>query len=155
MKISLKSNNIEANLFQQLNSFNNLEHLELNGIKFNSLFVLNLNKLKILEISECNNILFSNNATLNLTKLFFVNFRPIYQAILKFPKLEQCEFFQSFSNENHFNYNSIFDISTMNNLKILKAEACDFLSLDSNVFLQNLYIISNDNNNIETEKKII
>jgi hypothetical protein len=43
----------------------------------------------------------------------------------------------------------------MNNLKILKAEACDFLSLDSNVFLQNLYIISNDNNNIETEKKVI
>ena len=155
LRISLKSNNIEAKLFQKLNSFNNLEHLELIGIKLNSLFVLNLTKLKTLEISGCNNISFSNNVTLNLTKLFFKDFMPIQQTILKFPKLEQCEFCQFFSNENHFNYNSIFDMSTMNNLKILKAEACDFLSLDNNALIQKLYAFSNDNNNIETEKKVI
>ena len=155
LKISIKSNNIEAKLFQELNSFKNLEHLELDGIKLNSLFVLNLTKLKTLEISGCNNISFSNNVTLNLTKLFFEDFMPIQQAILKFPKLEQCEFFQFFSNENHFNYNSIFDMSTMNNLKLLKAEACDFICLDNKALIQKLYVISNDNNNIETEKKVI
>jgi hypothetical protein len=73
LKISLKSKNIEAKYFQELNCFNNLEHLELNGIKFNSLFVLNLTKIKTLEISQCNNISFSNNVSLNLTKLSFVS----------------------------------------------------------------------------------
>ena len=136
LKISLKSENIEAKLFKDLNSFNNLEHLDLNHIKFNSLFILNLTKLKTLKISGCKNISFSNNASLNLTKLFFEDFMPIQQTILKFPKLEQCEFFEFFYDKNLFNYNSIFDISSMNNLKILKAEACDILSLDSNALLQ-------------------
>jgi hypothetical protein len=155
LKISLKSKNIEAKYFQELNCFNNLEHLELNGIKFNSSFVLNLTKIKTLEISQCNNISFSNNVSLNLTKLSFVDFMPIQQTILKFPKLEQCELFKFFYDKNIFNYNSIFDISTMINLKTLKAEACDILSLDSNISLQNLDVYSKDNNNIETEKKVI
>ena len=95
-----------------------------------------MTKLKTLKISGCKNISFSNNASLNLTKLFFEDFMPIQQTILKFPKLEQCEFFEFFYDKNLFNYNSIFDISSMNNLKILKAEACDILSLDSNALLQ-------------------
>jgi len=79
---------------------------------------------------------------------------PTQQTILKFPKLEQCEFFSSFSDSNHFKYNSVFDLSTIKNLTILKAEACDFLSLDNNVLLQNLDIFSNDNS-IKTENKVI
>ena len=39
-------------------------------------------------------------------------------------------------------------------MTILKAEACDFLSLDNNVLFQNLDIFSNDNS-IETENKVI
>ena len=154
LKISLKSQKIEAKLLQKINSFKFLEYLELNGIKFNSLFVLNLAKLKTLKIWNCDNLSFSNNISLNLTKLFFYDFMPTQQTILKFPKLEQCEFFNSFSDFNHFKYNSVFDISSMKNLTILKAEACDFLSLDNNVLLQNLDIFSNDNN-IETENKVI
>ena len=155
LKIKLKSRNIDAKIFQDLNSFNNLDYLELIGIEFNSLFVLNLTKLKTLKISYCKNISFSNNVTLNLTKLSFVSFKPKHQTILKFPQLEHCEFFCSFLSVNHFNYNSIIELSTMNKLKILKAEACDFLSLDNNALLQKLYVISNNNNKIKTEKKVI
>ena len=66
---------------QELNSFKFLEYLEIDSIKFNSLFVLNFAKLKTLKIWNCDNISFSNNVGLNLTDLFFYKFMPIQQTI--------------------------------------------------------------------------
>ena len=157
LKISLKNTIYkETILLQNINNFKSLEQLELNDIYFKSIFILDLPKLKTLNISKCNNISISSKLSLNLINLYFEEFTPKQENVLKFPKLEKCEFYQYFSifDKIYKNYNSIFDFVGMKNLKVLKAEADDFLKLGNNILLEDLSVISNTNN-IEIEKKII
>ena len=151
LKISLKYN-IDNTILQDINNFKNLEILELNYIYFKSLFILNLPQLKSLNICNSNNISLSEKMCSNLRQLYFDNFTPIQEKQLKFPNLKKCEFcFEKF----YINYNLIFDFTTMKNLRVLKSESEDFLKLGSNILLEDLTVISNYNNNIEIEKKII
>ena len=88
----------------------------------------------------------------NLRQLYFDNFTPIQEKQLKFPNLKKCEFcFEKI----YINYNLIFDFTTMKNLRVLKSESEDFLKLGSNILLEDLTVISNYNNNIEIEKKLL
>ena len=151
LKISLKFN-IDNRLLQDINNFKKIEILELNNIYFKSLFILDLLQLKILNISKCENISLSPKMSSNLIDLYFDNFTPIQERQLKFPNLKKCVFnFEKF----YINYNLIFDFITMKNLKVLKSESEDFLKLRNNITLEDLTVISNHNNSIEIEKKII
>ena len=126
--------------------------MELDNIYFKSLFILDLPQLKILNISKCENISLSPKMSSNLIDLYFDNFTPIQESQLKFPNLKKCVFnFEKF----YINFNLIFDFNTMQNLKVLKSESEDFLKLRNNMALEDLTVISNHNNSIEIEKKII
>ena len=153
---STKYNQVDNELFQNINTFKSLEYLELNNIFFKSIFNLNLPGLKALIIKYCNNISLSEKMCLNLKTLYFGDFTPYQQKILKFPNLENCEFYFPSYKNNTIIYNSVIDFSSMKKLKVLKADPYDFLSIGNNILLEDLSLISLSlYNDIKIEKKII
>ena len=150
-KISLRFR-IDQILLQDINACKNLEILELDSIHFTSLFTLNLPQLKMLKLSYCSGISLSQQMCSNLIDLYFVDFAPVQERQLKFPKLKICEFYFQ---KDYMNFNLIFDFTTMKNLKVLKSESEDFLKLGNDILLEDLTVISNRNNPIENEIKII
>ena len=154
LKIHIYGNEhkIKLNIIESLNNFKCLEYLYLAGIDLESTFIINLPNLKKLFISGCDKITFFDNP--NLEQLF-INESGIDnpKSLLKFPKLEKCEFY-SWRNTDIKRYNSIIDLSILKNLKIFAGEAQDFLKLD-NVSLESCSILSNYDNSIEIEKEVI
>ena len=154
LKIHISGNQhkIKFNIIESLNNFKCLEYLYLAGIDLESTFIINLPNLKKLFISGCDKITFFDNP--NLEQLY-INESGIDnpKSLLKFPKLEKCEFY-SWRNTDIKRYNSIIDLSILKNLKIFAGEAQDFLKLD-NVSLESCSILSNYDNSIEIEKEVI
>ena len=154
LKIHISGNQhkIKLNIIESLNNFKCLEYLYLAGIDLESTFIINLPNLKKLFISGCDKITFFDNP--NLEQLF-INESGIDnpKSLLKFPKLEKCEFY-SWRNTDIKRYNSIIDLSILKNLKIFAGEAQDFLKLN-NVSLESCSILSNYDSSIEIEKEVI
>ena len=154
LKIHISGNQhrIKLNIIESLNNFKCLEYLYLAGIDLESTFIINLPNLKKLGISGCDKITFFDNP--NLEQLY-INESGIDnpKSLLKFPKLEKCEFY-SWRDTDIKRYNSIIDLSILGNLKIFAGEAQDFLKLD-NVSLESCSILSNYDSNIEIEKEVI
>ena len=154
LKIHIYGNEhkIKLNIIESLNNFKCLEYLYLAGIDLESTFIINLPNLKKLFISGCDKITFFDNP--NLEQLF-INESGIDnpKSLLKFPKLEKCEFY-SWRNTDIKRYNSIIDLSILKNLKIFAGEAQDFLKL-ANVSLESCSILSNYDSSIEIEKEVI
>ena len=154
LKIHISGNQhkIKLNIIESLNNFKCLEYLYLAGIDLESTFIINLPNLKKLFISGCDKITFFDNP--NLEQLF-INESGIDnpKSLLKFPKLEKCEFY-SWRNTDIKRYNSIIDLSILKNLKIFAGEAQDFLKL-ANVSLESCSILSNYDSSIEIEKEVI
>ena len=138
----LKKENCEEtdpDAFEKLNNFINIEHLSLMGIKFKHYFKLKLSNLKILSLYKCENIFFDKILCLNLEKLYLFNTNIKYSSFwkVKFPKVEECELIDKYSEITH--YNSFIDFSGFENLKNLKIEDCDFLLLN-NLSIENLTV---------------
>ena len=118
LKIHISGNQhkIKLNIIEILNNFKCLEYLYLAGIDLESTFIINLPNLKKLFISGCDKITFFDNP--NLEQLY-INESGIDnpKSLLKFPKLEKCEFY-SWRNTDIKRYNSIIDLSILKNLKI-------------------------------------
>lgn len=154
LKIHISGNQhkIKLNIIESLNNFKCLEYLYLAEIDLESTFIINLPNLKKLFISGCDKITFFDNP--NLEQLY-INESGIDnpKSLLKFPKLEKCEFY-SWRNQDIKRYNSIIDLSILENLKIFAGEAQDFLKLD-NVSLESCSVLSNYDNSIEIEKEVI
>jgi hypothetical protein len=95
--------------------------------------------LKILSLYKCENILFDKILCLNLEKLYLFNTNIKYSSFwkVKFPKVEECELIDKYSEVT--NYNSFIDFSGFENLKNLKIEDCDFLLLN-NLSIENLTV---------------
>ena len=154
LKIHIYGNEhkIKLNIIESLNNFKCLEYLYLAGIDLESTFIINLPNLKKLFISGCDKITFFDNP--NLDQLYINESRiDNPKSLLKFPKLEKCEFY-SWRNTDIKRYNSIIELSILKNLKIFAGEAQDFLKL-ANVSLESCSILSNYDSSIEIEKEVI
>ena len=139
-----KKNELEPKVFDNLNNFILLEELNLKEFKFKSTFFLNLPNLKRLELQKCENISFVKDAFSNLNKLIILECKiPIPNNLIKFPKLETC-ILQDKEQRNKQIFNSIFDFSSLKNLKILEAEICDFLHINNSDYLEKVTLFSNN-----------
>ena len=132
---------IEPKTFDKLNNFTSIENLSLIGLLFANKFNLKLN-LKVLVIKKCENIIFDENISKNLKKLFLYDTNIFYYGypnkLIKFPKVEECILINKCSEVSH--YNEYIDFSGFENLKILKVEDSDFLSLEKTIHLEELTI---------------
>ena len=166
LKLNLTSfNKKEINLIENLNLFKSLNYLELENFHFfdkNVIFELKLVSLRVLKLYYCDIIAISNNCSFHLKELYIIKSKIENKnsSILKFPNLEKCkiDFYLDDDNNNQNDearFNSKFDFSSMNNLKILDCEANDFLMF-KNTSLESLTVLSNDKDNSkEKEKRII
>ena len=151
-------------LIENINNFKSLSHLELEYFLFSEkIFELKLNSIKVFKIIHCEGITISDNCCLNLKELHIIKSDLSYiNSPLKFPNLERCIFYLYLKDDNiktSYNYmarlNTSIDFSSLNNLKVLNAEADDFLKLKNNK-LESLTVVSNDKDNSkEKEKRII
>ena len=151
-------------LIDNINNFKSLSHLELEYFLFSEQkFELKLNSIKVFKIIHCEGITISDNCCLNLKELHIIKSDLSYiNSPLKFPNLERCIFYLYLKDDNiktSYNYmarlNASIDFSSLNNLKVLNAEADDFLKLKNNT-LESLTVVSNDKDNSkEKEKRII
>ena len=151
-------------LIDNINNFKSLIHLELEYFKFSDqIFELKLNSIKVFKIINCKGIMISDNCCFNLKELHIIKSDILcINSPLKFPNLEKCIFYLYLKDNNiktSYNYmarlNASIDFSSLNNLKVLNAEADDFLKLKNNT-LESLAVMSNDKDNSkEKEKRII
>ena len=173
LKLNLTSfNKKEFNIFENLNLFKSLNYLELENFRFfgndAAVFELKLDSLRVLKLLDCNIITISNNCCFHLKELYIIKSKIENRnsSLLKFPNLEKCKFYfylddQNIQKEANYieigetRFNSKFDFSSMNNLKVLNCEANDFLML-KNASLESLTVESNDTDNSkEKEKRVI
>ena len=154
----------EFYLIDNINNFKSLSYLELEYFIFSEqIFELKLNSIKVFKIINCKGITISDNSCLNLKELYIIKSDISYiNSSLKFPNLEKLIFYLYLEDDNiktSYNYlprlNESIDFSSLNNLKVLHAEANDFLKLKNNT-LESLAVVSNDNDNSKgKEKRII
>ena len=151
-------------LIDNINNFKSLIYLELEYFVFSDqIFELKLNSIKVFKIINCKGIMISDNCCFNLKELHIIKSNILcINSPLKFPNLEKCIFYLYLKDDNiktSYNYmarlNASIDFSSLNNLKVLNAEADDFLKLKNNT-LESLTVMSNDKDNSkEKEKRII
>ena len=166
LKLNLKSfDKEEFNIIENLNLFKSLYYLELEDFYlyfFNdAIFELKLDSLKVLKLLHCDVITISNNCCFHLKEFYMIDSKIKIRnsSLLKFPNLEKCKFIFYFDNKyiqnDEFRFNSIFDFSSFNNLKILNCEANDFLML-KNASLESLTVLSSyKDKSKEKEQRII
>jgi len=112
-------NEIDGNIFENINKFKKLENLKLYKLSLNNIFELKLKTLKSLNIEGSKNIYINPDAGLSLKKLI-LPFYNIYKSLLKLPQLEYLELSESIESD----YSSI-DLNSLNNLKKIKFESHD------------------------------
>ena len=142
--LSLKKDyyeSIKSNDFSEINNFNTLENLSLNGFHFEGIFLIKIPTLKTLYINQCENISFDEMTCLNIIKLYIYDTNRFYfrspYSCFKFPNVEECELIDTKSEISH--YNNLIDFNSFNSLKSLKVEDSDFYSLN-NAPLENVII---------------
>ena len=101
-------NEIDGNIFENLNKFKKLENLKLYKLRLNNTFELKLKTLKTLNIDGSGKIYINPDAGISIKKLI-LPFDYFSKSLLKLPQLEYLEF----SNDNF----SFIDFKSLNNLK--------------------------------------
>ena len=141
---------IYLNVMNNLNNFKSLKILHLRGFEFENNFILNLTTLIELSLENCINIVLNDNLCLNLKNLYLedCNF-PMSNTLLKFPKLEICDFF----NIDEQRYSSIIDFQSLDKIKSFSGEVSDFLYLN-NIILEEVTLFSLVDNSYESELKL-
>lgn len=117
LRIDLGTIKVEQNILNDLNNFKKLEELILGGFKIKGNFTLKLNKLKLLSLTNCINFIFEENSCLNLKNLnLAMCLIHKSNSLLKLPNIEEMKL----ENNNYkIKYNTIFDFSSLVNLKRL------------------------------------
>ena len=126
----IKYDKIDPNSIKNLNSLTSLEILELKGFKFKSVFILKLKNLKNLNLKNCDNFAFDEKSCQKLKYLYLQDCAIVETGkLVKLPELEECFIQSSMSLKRR--YNSIIDFASLEKLRILTAETCDFTKIEN------------------------
>ena len=142
--------NHNTNSFTCINNCKSLIELELTGIKFNSVFILDLNNLKSLNISLCSNILFTKELCSNLKSLSLTQtiLAPPQQPY-KFPELKECRL-----DDISDAYRYLFNYQSLTKLKKFIGTVPDYKILENSP-LEILFLRSCSDSSYEIEKKML
>ena len=128
LRIDFGTIKVEQNILNGLNNFKKLEELILGGFKIKGNFTLKLNKLKLLSLTNCINFILEENSCLNLKNLnLAMCLIHKSNSLLKLPNIEEMKL----ENNNYkIKYNTIFDFSSLVNLKRLYCDINDFMNIE-------------------------
>ena len=131
-----KSFEIDEEIMDNINQFEVLEDLRLNGFEINGNFILKLGNLKSLYLSNCYNISFEEKFGLQLNTLdiSFCRINKNQGNLIKFPKLKECFLID----DNKKSYNSIIDFKSLANLKSLNGTISKYFILLDNSSLESI-----------------
>ena len=151
LRIEFQQIKIENNIIENLNNFKKLEELTFDGFKLTEKFVLKLNKLTKISFKNCVNFAFEEDSLLNLKKLNLIMCRILEsKSLLKLPQLEECNIEQ---NNYKIKYYTIFDFSSIKNLKILFCDVTNFIHLEK-INLEVLKFRASNLFSLDEEKKM-
>ena len=157
LSLDLSDLKIESDVFENINNFKSLEHLQLMNIIFKKTFILKLNTLKSLSLINCRNISLSKENSSNLKKFemsdSYIAPSPTQNALISFPALEELildNFYPVFEK-----YKSIIDFNSIKKIKKLSANISDFNNLDLECLEKVRIVTSRKELSMEKEKKML
>ena len=153
---------INTNIFKKINEFKSLKYLELANIELSDSFLLKLTNLEKLHLACIKNInlndnIFNNNNLIKLKDLLIYNCyisKPKSNFLLKCPEVESLylKFFDE-DKENYGEYNLILDFSSFKKLKNFIGDSENFIFLENNISLEEVYLDDYKDISDEIEKK--
>ena len=146
---------VKLDSFIDLNNFNSLIQLILNGLEFkSSSFIMKLKNLKVLILCYCKNIILEQITCTNLKRLEIFRSNINSNSLLKFPELEELSIGEEGFNETINIYDNFLDFSSLINLKRLNTFPKFFINL-KNIKLYQLDLSEYININLDIKKKSI